>query len=157
MVTNASMASNHSYVSLETLLTGYAMLSLTIVFVPQGLRSKLGGGKDWDFQSILSMFPFCSVRQSALCIYSRRHDCSDPRLFKCNDVMAGEAEAWPTMQRDIVVLYNSLLSTRYFLDVFMVRKAVSTGSVSQADERTSVHLHATLVGHCSVLCACEYQ
>lgn len=31
-----------------------------------------------------------------------------PRLFRFNNVVAGKAKPWPTMQRDVVVLYNSL-------------------------------------------------
>ena len=31
-----------------------------------------------------------------------------PRLFRFNEVMSGKAEPWLTIQRDVVIMYNSL-------------------------------------------------
>ncbi|KAF1350458.1 hypothetical protein EJ07DRAFT_139116 [Lizonia empirigonia] len=98
------MASNHSYVSLETLQrTGYAMLSLTTVFVAARVAIQIGRRKGLgppDYLIYVSFLFYTEV--CALYLFMA------PRLFRFNDVMAGEAEAWPTMQRDVVVLYNNL-------------------------------------------------
>ena len=98
------MASAHSYVSLGTLQrTGYAMVAITTAFVLARAGIQIGRRKMIEVPDCLLYVAY--IFYAAVCAL---YLFMAPRLFRFNDVLAGKAEPWSTMQRDVVVLYNSL-------------------------------------------------
>jgi hypothetical protein len=97
------MASSHSYVSLGTLQrTGYAMVAVTSVFVIARAAIQVVRKKKMEVQDFLVYASFIFyVSVCSLYLFMA------PRLFNFNDVMAGKAEPWPTIQHDAVVMYSS--------------------------------------------------
>jgi len=98
------MASTPSYVSLGTLQrTGYTMVALTSAFIVARVVIQVGRRKRLEVSDYLIYSSF--VLYTAVCVL---YLFMAPRLYRFNDVLAGEAAPWSTMQHDIVVLYNSL-------------------------------------------------
>lgn len=98
------MASTHAYVSLGTLQrTGYALVAITTAFVIARAGIQLGRRKRLEVPDCLLYTSY--IFYAAVCAL---YLIMAPRLFRFNGVMAGTAEPWSTMQRDVVVLYNSL-------------------------------------------------
>lgn len=98
------MASTRSYVSLDTLQrTGYAMVAITTAFVLARIGIQAGRRKRMEVPDYLLYAAYLFyVVVCALYLYMA------PRLFRFNDVEMGKAEPWSTMQRDVLMLYNSL-------------------------------------------------
>jgi hypothetical protein len=98
------MASTHSYISLDTLQrTGYVMVAITAAFVFARVGIQVGRRKKMEVPDYLLYTAFLFyVAVCGLYLYMA------PRLFRFNEVMSGKAEPWSTMQRDVLILYNSL-------------------------------------------------
>lgn len=98
------MASTHSYVSQGTLQqTGYAMVALTSAFVVARVAIQVGRRRRLEVPDCLIYSSYmCYLAVCGLYLYMA------PRLYRFDDVLAGKAAPWSTMQRDVVVLYNSL-------------------------------------------------
>lgn len=98
------MVSTHSYVSLGTIQrTGYALVAITTAFVLVRVGIQAGRRKRIEVSdSLLYVAYLFYVAVCALYLYMA------PRLYRFNEVTVGTAEPWSTMQRDVLMLFNSL-------------------------------------------------
>lgn len=104
------MASTQSYVSLGVLQhTGYVLVALTTAFAI--LRAGIHIWRKNNFETHDFLFYAAYMLYVAVCglyLYMA------PRLFAFNDVMAGKSEPWPTIRRDVIVMFNGI-----FINVFI--------------------------------------